>query len=324
MTYDGTNAARILINENYLRFTSADQAERRDAQGRVANAVFDALNTRHVSLIKLAAKLQDLARARHLAAWSSLPSEEQLWEDVGAAGVRSPNDLLVASQDLGASKLDFYVSENVAMKVQPEGDNRRVDLTISLTNPVRQQTSAYIDGGGLYAKPGEYGFYLVVNLPHDAFDIAHDDPSWTSAAEDGTVLGDDVHRAPPVGSAQRCTFRSRCPLARRPSMSSRPGRILPATWTWGGRRFNDTFPTALNLGAVAVGPEGPLPGWLLSGLVLFAFGAALTGDAWGRAAIATDGVAGRRAKIDSNLGWWLLVLGLAMVAVQITIYITLR
>jgi hypothetical protein len=323
VTYDGTNAARILINENYLDFSSSDPSGRRDAQGRVAKAIFDAINTRHVSLIKLAAKLQDLAKSRHLEAWSSNPDEQKLWEDVGADGTRRPNDIVVAAEELGTSKLDYYVTEHVAMKVQTEGDHRRVSLAISLTNPPRQKTSPYIEGGTpLYAKPGEYGFYLLVYMPRSATDVIHDDPSWTSESSDGPLQATTFTARAPVGTTRTINVSFLLPNDETTINIVPSARLRPATWTIGRTSFNDLFPSSINLAAVESESTGYTSIWLVVALGLFALGAALAGDAWGRAAV--ERADGRhvspRAQFDANVGWWLMAASAAILAAQIVIY----
>jgi hypothetical protein len=281
----------------------------------VARAIFDALNTRHVSMVKLAAKLQSLARARHLAAWSSIPGEQTLWQDLGADGTRSPNDVLVAAEDLGASKLDFYVTEHVDMTVQSVRQGRRIELSISLTNPRRDKTSAYIDGGSIYADPGEYGTYLVVNLPRDSFDIVHDDPSYTSSAQDGPLSVTTFTTRVPTGTTKTIKLSFTLPGQVTTINVIPSARITTVTWKWNRLQFDDAIPKPLDLRKVPVGSEAPRPGWLLSGLLLFAIGAALAGDAWGRPGA-------RQAKVDAHLGWWLLVVGVAMMTVQMAIFVT--
>ena len=322
VTYDGTNAARILINENYMTFSSTDPAGRRDAQGRVAKAIFDAINTRHVSLVKLAAKLQDLAKSRHLQAWSSNPDEEKLWSDVGADGARSSNDVVVASEELGTSKLDFYVTEHVDVHVAQEGDYRRVSLSISLTNPPRDRTSPYIEGGSRYANPGEYGFYLVVFMPKDAVDVVHDDPAWTSAANDGPLQATTFTARAPVGTTRTIDMSFLLPDDERSINVIPSARLRPATWTAGQLQFTDLFPTTIDLGTLRTG-EAPNALWLLVGLGVFGLGAALAGDAWGRAAVVAAEGRGvsPRARFDANTGWWLMAIGLASVGAQLAIFV---
>jgi Protein of unknown function (DUF4012) len=315
ITYDETNAARILINENYVRFSQPDQTSRRDAQGKVAKAIFDALNTRHVSLIKLAAKLQSLAKQRHLAAWSHNPAEEQLWTDVGADGARSPNDVLVSSQELGTSKLDFYVTEAITAHTVAEGDHRRVELSVSLTNPSGHPSSPYIDGGSMYALPGEYGFYLTVFLPQDAFDIVRNDPSWCCWAQDGVVQVTAFIAKAPEGTTRTINVSFALPADQTKINVVPSARLRPAVWSWDGQTFSDLVPRTMDLSVVPAGPPGPRAGWLVTGLLLFGAGAVLTGNAWGRPT-------SRQTRIDANLGWWLVAVGVAMVAAQIAIYFT--
>ena len=324
VTYDGTNAARILINENYLNYSSSDPSGRRDAQGRVAKAIFDAINTRHVSLIKLAAKLQDLAKSRHLLAWSSNPDEEKLWQDVGADGARQPNDIVIAAEELGTSKLDFYVTEHVAMKVQPEGDHRRISLAISMTNPPRGQTSPYIEGGTpLYAKPGEYGYYLVVYMPRDATDVVHDDPTWTSASPDGPLQATTFTARAAVGTTRTINVSFLLPNDEATVNIVPSARLRPATWTIGRTSFNDLFPTTINLATVESESAGYTSIWLVVALGLFALGAALSGDAWGRIAVArADGAHDSpRARFDAEVGWYLMIASGAVLAAQVVIYV---
>jgi hypothetical protein len=201
------------------------------------------------------------------------------------------------------------------MKVQSVGPDRRIELSISLTNPAREKTSVYIDGGSIYANPGEYGTYLVVNLPRDALDIVHDDPSYTSSAQDGPLSVTTFTTRVPIGTTKTIKLSFTLPGQLTTINVIPSARITPVTWTRNRLHFDDTFPTPLDLSIFPVGAEAPRPGWLLSGLLLFAIGAALEGDATGRADA-------RQAKVDAHLGWWLVVVGVAMMTVQMAIFVT--
>lgn len=309
VTYDGTNAARILINENYLHFSSDERDVRREAQGRVATAIFDAMNTRHVPLVKLAAALQDLAAQRHLFAWSSNADEEKLWSDVGASGERSPDDLLVAAEELGTSKLDYYVTEQVQMSAGAAPNGRRVQLSVTLTNPQRTVSSPYIDGGSIFAQPGEYGVYLVVYLPHDAFDLDNSDPNWTSWATDGPLQATTFTARVPEGTSKTISVAFSLPASTTRLTVLPSARVAPATWRAGNLgTFRDLTPTTLDLDAV---PTGEVPGnaaWMVVGLLLFGVGAVLYGE--------------QRERTGREVAWWLLVVGVAMCAVQLAMFIT--
>ena len=100
-----------------------------------------------------------------------------------------------------ADVFDHHI-QAATLRVRPEGDYRRVSMSISMTNPQRDKTSPYIEGGSRYANPGEYGYYLVVNLPHDATDVVHEDPTWTSAADDGPLQATTFTARAPVGTTR--------------------------------------------------------------------------------------------------------------------------
>jgi hypothetical protein len=307
VTYDGTNAARILINENYLHYSSDERDVRREAQGRVAKAIFDAMNTRHVPLVKLAAALQDLTAQRHLFAWSSNADEEKLWSDVGASGERSPNDLMVAAEELGTSKLDYYVTEQVHMTVAPAPGGRRVKLSVTLTNPSRTTSSPYIDGGSIFAKPGEYGVYLVVYLPRDTVDIDNSDPTWTSWAKDGPLQATTFTARVPEGTSSTISLAFSLPSSLTSLTVLPSARVMPASWAGNVGTFRDLTPTTLNLAIVPTGESPHYAGWMVVGLLLFGVGTVLYGE--------------RRARFDREIAWWLLVVGIAMCAVQIAIFV---
>jgi hypothetical protein len=56
---------------------------------------------------------------------------------------------------------------------------------------------------------------------------------------------------------------------------------------------------------------------MIIGLLFVGVGIGRTGDAWSR----TTQAASRLARIDASIGWWLIVCGSAMVAVQLTIFV---
>lgn len=327
ITYDSTNAARILINDNYVKFDTADRGARRDAQGRVANAIFDALQTRHVSFVHLAAKLQELGQSRHLMVWSQRADEQTLWEDVGAAGATSSDDLDVTMQDLGGDKLDFYVQPQVNMTVEPDGDDRRVNLTITATNPTRDRTSSYIEGfGTAFTKPGEYGAYLVVFLPHDAFAAMNSDPGFNTVTPDGPLNAAAMTYTIPIGTTRTVHMSFDLPGSTSTIHLLPSARLAPIRWSWGSWHFDDRLPVAIDLSKVRVGPEvSDL--WLSVGLLLFGVGAAIAGNSRGRVAVAlANGAEGTRlavrgAKADYEIGFLVLVVGLGMIATQVALFI---
>lgn len=314
--YDGTNATRKLLNENYLRFPNeSDSPERREAQSKVAKAVFDALEHRSFPFTKLAAQLQDLGLSRHVMAWSSHPDEQELFHAVGADGSLEPHDLLIASQNLNASKLDYYVTMSVAGTVQDAGDHRNVDLAVTLTNPKHYTGAFYIEGGGFYANPGEYATFLVTYLPKEAYDVGSPDPGIGRHGPDGPLNAYSTVFRVPEGTSR--TFHIEFSLPNHVStvriMPS--GRLAFVPYTFDGYETNDSFPNPLDLASVAR-PEHVADWWLVFGLLLFGIGAAVAGDARGRLTVA----GGRNARVDFEIGWWITIVGLAMIAIQFALF----
>jgi hypothetical protein len=93
-------------------------------------------------------------------------------------------------------------------------------------------------------------------------------------------------------------------------------RITPAAWTVGRSHFDDRFPVAVNLAFAPVDSGDPHPGWLLTGLLLFAVGAAWAGDARGQRPVT------RLTKLDTRFGAVLAIAGVAMIVAQAAIYVT--
>ncbi len=314
VTYDGTNAARILINENYLRFGDLDAApERRERQSAVAKALFKALNTRDVPLFALASRLQLLAASRHLLISSQDPAEDDLWRASGASGELEADSLLVASENIGATKLDYYVPVTVDGSVRRLESGRRFDLSIMITNPVLTQSSPYIDGGSPYANPGEYGSFLLVYLPPSAYDVQNAVPGLTRLARDGPVLAAGMVLRIPRGETQRITLSFSLPLDV-DALSIVPStRLKPIAYRLNGSAYSDALPTRIALAPLTPAPQPTA--WLLVGLTLLGIGAVVAGGASAtRAASLSSGetLLARRAKVDVWTGEILIAISVAM------------
>ena len=151
--------------------------------------------------------------------------------------------------------------------------------------------------------------------------VENDDPGISYIGPDGNIYTAVVVFRVPEGTSKTIRLDFSLPRSERRLEVIPSARLRPITYRVNGAAFNDAVPMKLDLQQLAP-DSGPAPLWLVIGLLLFGLGAGFLGDGWGRTAIAGDGIAARRAKIDANLGWWLLVFGLAMLAVQVAIYIT--
>ncbi len=258
--YSFENAATELLNENYLRFqTPEDNPERRALQSQVALAIFDAINNREISLTGLAAVLSDLARSRHLLAWSSDPAENELWERFGASGELSPDTLGVISQELGASKLDYYTRFDVAIETSDieggpdrdgDGDSdgaRRVRLALSVQNPQRDETSPYIDGGSVFAEPGEYGGQVMFLLPDSAYDVVNTEPAFSVVGTDGPVKVVGFEVRVPEGEQRTFVIEFSVPEDQETVDVLPSGRVQPIEYRIDGDTYVDAFPITLPL-----------------------------------------------------------------------------
>lgn len=246
--YNGTNVIPALLHEQYLAFrTLEDNPERRSVQSAVARTIFDELDQREFSVLELAGNLATLAHGRHILAWAEDPDENALWESFGADGRLRSDGLLVVSQDLGASKLDYYVQQAVAVDVEDADDGaQRVTVAVTLTNPEHPTTSPYVDGGGRYAEAGEYGSWLLAYLPEAAFDIRVD-TGFTHHGPDGPMYVVGTILRVPEGESRTIEFTFSLPDAMDILTVLPSARLWGTTWTWGDEEQVDAEPFELDL-----------------------------------------------------------------------------
>jgi hypothetical protein len=246
-TYSRDNVLEELLYRNYLRYqTLEDNPERQALQGDIAHAIFDALDQRDFSVLQLAGNLAALARGRHLLAWSEDPAENALWEAFGADGALRPDGIGVVSVNLNPSKLDYFVRQEVAIEAEREGDHRRVTLRVTLINPEHPETSPYIDGGGLYAEPGEYGSFLLAYLPRDAYDIGSE-AGFTHYGPDGPSMVVGTILRVPEGTEREVVIEFSVPEARERLQVLPSTRLLGTLWHVGDDDIVDAEPFEIDL-----------------------------------------------------------------------------
>lgn len=318
ITYDEHNAASELINKNYQRFqTSADSLERRDAQGKVAKAIFDAINARSFSITKLAAVLSDAANGRHLLAWSADPAEENLWEKVGADGATAKDDVVITSQDLGGSKLDYYTRLAANAHVQDLGDHYRVALDVTVINPKKTEPIApYIAGGDVYVSPGQYGSFLTLSLPKSAYDLDNPD-GLSQTGPDGPLYVYTTILRVNEGDENVQHFSFSLPKTDHTLRIVPSARIAPIPWTVNGYfHFDDSVPYNLELQRLPYIRPAQAIWWLVIGCILLLAACAFAANA------ARQRNLGRPAKAveaDATIAWWLAALGTSMLIAQLAL-----
>ena len=205
-TYDADNVEQQVLNENYLRFdTLAERDERQNVQAALAKRIFEAFKERNVPVADLALALRDAATGRHLLAQSDDPAVQELWESVGADGRLSPFGLMVAVDNIGANKLDWFVQPSVTLNVLPgRGGSWKGRLTVAVENPVppKDQISPYVDGSAGGTTNGAHRALVAVYLPQYAYDIrplgqpfseqGHDPPLQMAGTRIRIPLGETV------------------------------------------------------------------------------------------------------------------------------------
>lgn len=239
ITFDHTNVIHRILYENYLVYGDLeDNPVRKELQGDIAEAAFDAIGERDYSLFALAGALSEMAKTRHLLGWAADPVEHDLWETLGVDGHLEADDVFVEVANLGASKLDYFVTVAVDLTTEydSEIDARRGRMAVTITNPEREQTSPYIEGfSGLIEEPGEHVAWLGWFLPQYATGItAVDFPGFSQSGPDGPlyVSGTVVHV--PLGESRTYTVEFILPgdqyfLTVLPS-----ARVRPTVWTING------------------------------------------------------------------------------------------
>ena len=184
-TIDVQNTADQLLYRNYLRF--ADQggmvrAQRAELQGRVGQAVFQALDERPTDLGRLSEALRTMVAGRHLLGWSADPEEQLLWERAGAAGQLDTEGLQISLVNRSANKLDYHLKPVVAVSSRrAPGGERRVRLEITTANLPRSPTSPAVEG----RVPEQHYNDLVAYLPQNASDVTTDGQPFSRSGEEG-------------------------------------------------------------------------------------------------------------------------------------------
>jgi hypothetical protein len=241
------------------------------------------------------------------------PSEDEVFRAAGARGELDANDLLVTSQNIGASKLDFYVPVTVDGTVEIYADHRRFDLDVTITNPAGVATSPYIDFSSPYAAPTEYGSFLLVYMPSEAYDVENRVPGLTRLARDGPAAVAGMVLRIPRGQTVVTRVSFSLPLSVGVIDIVPSTRLSPIIYHLNGHVFSDRLPTPVALAPLT--PEEQPTGWLLVGMVVLLFGVIATGGAASTRGLARadgDMIAAKRAAIDVWTGFFVLATAAGM------------
>lgn len=247
ITIDYQNAADQLLYRNYLRFSEsggAVRAQRAELQGRLGQAVFQALDERPTDLGLLFTALTYMVESRHLMGWSADSEEQLLWQRSGAAGELDTEGLQISLVNRSGNKLDYHLRPTVVVSSRrAPGGERRVRLAITTANLPRDPTSQAVEG----LAPARHYNDLVAYLPQNASDITTEGRQFTRSGLEGgmrvVVKPLYLERGATVTEVIEFIIPPDQPLRLVPS-----GRAWPIPYTVKGKRtVTDMVPVELPL-----------------------------------------------------------------------------
>ncbi len=143
--YSQGMALEYLLKGQYAQF--APDAEgtdaRRDQLSIIAGAVLERVQTGDFDPVQLVKAMRPMIAGRHLMLYSSNPAEQAGWEAIGVDGGLSGTETGVYVMNLGASKLDPYVSVDVQVsttQADPAG-LRTVRYRVTVTHTVAETSN---------------------------------------------------------------------------------------------------------------------------------------------------------------------------------------
>lgn len=176
---DASALSHYLLLGQYrgLGYPTAEQADRRERLGQIADEVFGRLEHGPFTASELAEVGVELAKAvagRHLMVYSSTPALERDWERLGAAGSFPSDGLMVSVQNRGGNKLDQFLHVAVAVaqeKTGVPGSGPSLAFKVTLQNGAQATgLPRYVAGPfpGLHVAPATYVGIVTFDLPAGA------------------------------------------------------------------------------------------------------------------------------------------------------------
>jgi uncharacterized protein DUF4012 len=241
-----------LLHGQYLRFSDDDVSERREELGKIARAVFAALDQGDWSVSRLASGLAAAAGGRHLMLWSRQQTEASAWQALGVDGALQDNSVLVSVLNRAGTKMDPFLSVAAEATVAVVAEQTEVTITLHLENRVpagepREVAGPYVSRlGDSGVGEGVYLGLLTVDVPGRAYDGRFDGvESLAVAGRDGPcqVMGFQVTLA--RGAQQTVVAHFRMPGTGGSLRVEPSARVPPIRWQSGATSWSDTAPRVL-------------------------------------------------------------------------------
>jgi hypothetical protein len=185
------NAADFLIREQYLEFDPAEgraeEIERRDALADVGREAFDKLVQGDVpGPRRVGDVLGPVVAERHLMAYAFRPSEQELFDALGAGGALAPpgddDAFLLVTQNKANNKIDSYLRRSIEYlaTVDPTTGELEATATITLKNdaPAEGLPLAIIGNNDQGLPLGTNQMYFSFYTPHLLRSASLDGDPW--------------------------------------------------------------------------------------------------------------------------------------------------
>jgi hypothetical protein len=199
------NVVAQLLHGQYLAFPSqgAQTAQRKEELGQLAGDVFGRLDGGGYSFVRMGVSLAAAARGRGVVMWSSNPSDEAAWLAAEAGGALAPTSFGISIENRGQNKLDYALSSQVALTVQPQGTSTLCTAVLRIHNGSTSTDPIEVNGpspradrsllpGQRPLAAGDYLGIVAVSLPGTAANVRLDGQAPRINGPDGPtrVVGD--------------------------------------------------------------------------------------------------------------------------------------
>ncbi len=250
---DSETALDYILKEQYQRYGARIdevQSTREDALSAISAAAVAKFGEGGWDPVVLLRSLQPAARGRHIMMFSPDPVQQAGWQAAGIDGAVPPNSIGVFLLNLGASKLDPYMSIGVETTTGAAVDGG-VDVrsTVTIRNDADGSLSPFSLGTwaelGL-SQPGSYNGRLALYLPAGITDV--DLPRGVTTevfGPDGNVLVAAWRLVIAPGSTTTIDFSYVLPEGDEPLHVLPSARSPAIEWSWNGQTFLDDRPTVV-------------------------------------------------------------------------------
>jgi hypothetical protein len=175
-------------------------------------------------------QLPSVVAGRHLMLWSADPGVEAGWDAAGVGGALADDTLLMGVQNMGANKLDRFLTVASDVRVVP-GPETKVTVVFHLQNGVTPGQPPYIAGVGVAGVPPNWYYALdTLTMPPDASDVLVDGaPTANNSGLDGPTRVVAALRKVAPGATSDLTVTFTLPSAHGRMQVEGSGRVPAAT-----------------------------------------------------------------------------------------------